>query len=527
MPRTDESIHGRLQVGTILESAEAPALVRSILVDHPVGVLALQCLAQIIFWTVMPALVDVGPPRDVVEGFMWGREWVLLTYKHPQLPAWLLETSHLLTGSFRWPQFFVSQLMISVTFVFVYLLASDMLGRTRALAAVLLLPSVYFFGWPTAQFNHDYAQMPFWAAIAWLLWRAACGSGTGWWLALGLVAGVGIYAKFSTGLLILFGALWIFFDTRARAQLATVGPWLGLTVFVGVVAPVIVELARIDFMPFSYVAERDAWVTAHRARLYYVGVQSLGLVGFFGVLGISGLLPPERSPEGVSAPSLEQRALLYLLWMGLGPAILLMIASLFVGIGEVWGAPMYNLIGVVAVALLGRRIGAGELRKLAGCATVLIVAVSCAYAGIRWSSCNLAGQLQPVCWPARAISEKAEEIWHEEVSGRLGIVAGDPDLAALTGLNADDKPSIFTDLDYRLAPWITPQRLWQQGMLLVWPTSEGAPWKISHWIKDRPVRTVLIDWSLRAPPISLSFVVVPPGTAEPALAASRTQAAPD
>ncbi|MDB5846501.1 MAG: hypothetical protein JWP29_253, partial [Rhodoferax sp.] len=172
------------------------ASILSALSRHPGYVLALLCTMQIVFWTVLPALVDVAPPGDVVEGFMWGREWVLLTYKHPQLPGWLLETAHLLTGSFRWPQYLLSQLVVTSTFIFVYLLGRDILGHRRALAAVLLMPSIYFFGWPTPQFNHDYAQMPFWAAICWLLWRGTTRNGPGWWLALGLVAGVGIYAKF-------------------------------------------------------------------------------------------------------------------------------------------------------------------------------------------------------------------------------------------------------------------------------------------------------------------------------------------
>lgn len=509
MTRTDDIIDGR-QGGAFGRSGSSA---RSILLDHPVGALALLCLLQIVFWTALPALVDVGPPRDVAEGFMWGREWVLLTYKHPQLPAWLLETSHLLTGSFRWPQFLLSQLMISATFVFVYLLASDMLGRTRALAAVLLLPSIYLFGWSGTQFNHDTAQMPFWAAIAWLLWRAGRGDGPGWWLALGVVAGVGIYAKFSTAMLIGFGGLWILYDARARAQLATPWPWLGLAIFISLVTPVAIELVRIDFLPFSYAAERDQWVLANRARLYYIGVQAAEMAGMFIVLGICGLLRKRRQPE--TAPALERRALVYLLWMGLGPAVLTMIASLFVGIGEAWGTPMYNLVGVVAIALLGRSLGASELRKLAICAAVFIIGVSTYYAASAWVGCNLLGKLQPVCWPARTISERAEAVWHEQVPGRLGIVAGDADLATLAGLNAKDKPSIFTDLNYRFAPWITPQRLREQGMLLIWRTGSNAPLQAADWIKDRPVKTVLLDWSLKARPISLSFVVVPPGTEPP------------
>ena len=480
--------------------------VLSNLIRHPWHLLALLCLMQILCWTVAPALINVSPPNDVVEGFMWGREWVLLTYKHPQLPAWLLETSHLLTGSFRWPQYLVAQLTISATFVLVYLLARDMLGQRRALAAVLLMPSLYFFGWPTPQFNHDYAQMPFWAAICWLLWRAGRGGGPVWWLALGLVSGVGLYAKFSTGLLLLFGAIWLLSDARARSRLATPWPWLGLAVCVAVAAPLAIELYRVDFLPLTYAAWRDQWVMAHRSRFYYIGVQAAGLCGFFLVLAISGLLrrsPPPQEPVGRST-------LVYLLWMGLGPAILIMVASLFTGTGEAWGAPMYNLAGVVALAFLGHRLGAVEMRKLVICALICIIAISGAYAGIRWTKCNLRGRMDAVCWPAQKISDEAEAVWHAATPGRLDIVGGHPIFAPLAGLNAYDKPSIFTELNMQYAPWITKERLREHGILLVWP-GRDVPSYLQAWVGDIPVKTVLFDWSLKAPPVAISFAAIPPG----------------
>ncbi|QPC95178.1 glycosyltransferase family 39 protein [Mesorhizobium sp. INR15] len=501
--------------GAPIQGGGHQSSVWSALVRHPELALTLLCLTQILCWTIMPALVTSAPPGDVVEGFMWGREWVLLTYKHPQLPAWLLETSHLLTGSFRWPQYLLAQLVVSSTFVFVYLLGRDMVGRTRALAAVLLMPSIYFFGWPTPQFNHDFAQMPFWAAISWLLWRATRGNGALWWVALGLVSGVGLYAKFSTGLLLVFGALWLLCDARARSRLATPWPWLGFAVFLGVAAPLVMELFRIDFLPLTYVAGRDGWVLAHRARLYYIGVQLAGLAGFLAVLAISGLLrrPSPDEPVSQEAP-VEPRAFTYLLWMGLGPAGLVMVASLFTGAGEAWGAPMYNLIGLVAVAGLGKRLGVSEMRRLAICAAVCIVGMSSAYAAIRSASCNVFGHMVSVCWPAQLMSEQAETVWHENVKGPLGIVGGDSGLAMLAGLNAYDKPSIFTGLDMRFAPWITPKRLQEQGMLLVWQGSEEPPRRLVPWIKTFPVKTVLLDWSRQAPPLAINFVVIPPGTSD-------------
>ncbi|MBW8908466.1 MAG: glycosyltransferase family 39 protein [Mesorhizobium sp.] len=485
------------------------------LVQHPWQLLALLCLAQTLCWTIMPAIVNVGPPRDVVEGFMWGREWVLLTYKHPQLPCWLLEIGHLLTGSTRWPQYLISQLMISTTFVLVYCLARDIMGPTRALAAVLLMPSIYFFGWPTPQFNHDYAQMPFWAGICWLLWRAARDGRPGWWLALGLVAGIGLYAKFSTGLLLLFGAAWILYDARARNRLATPWPWLGLALFLAIAAPLAIALYRFDFLPLTYAEHRDAWVLAHRARLYYIGVQLAGLSAFLVVLGLSGLLRQLKQSglARLSYPTVERRAVIYLVWMGLGPALLVMVASLFTGTGESWGATMYNLVGAVAVALLGERLGTTELRRLAVLALVCIVGVSSAYAGTRWTGCNVIGRLQPFCWDAPSISETAETIWHQTMHGRLGIVGGEDGVAMLAGLDAPDEPSIFTTLDRRLAPWITDQRLHEQGMLLVW-LGDAPPPRLRPWIAGLPVKTAYFNWSLREPPIAVNFAVFPPGRSD-------------
>ncbi|TGT79722.1 glycosyltransferase family 39 protein, partial [Mesorhizobium sp. M5C.F.Ca.ET.164.01.1.1] len=88
----------------------------------------------------------------------------------------------------------------------------------------------------------------------------------------------------------------ILYDSRARSRLATPWPWLGLAVFLGVAAPLAVELVRLDFMPLTYAEHRNAWVLANRARLYYIGVQLAGLAVLPIVLALSGLLRRQADP---------------------------------------------------------------------------------------------------------------------------------------------------------------------------------------------------------------------------------------
>jgi hypothetical protein len=51
--------------------------------QNPDTLVGLLVAGQIVAWTLAPSLTHLVPPLDVVEGYMWGREWVIATYKHP------------------------------------------------------------------------------------------------------------------------------------------------------------------------------------------------------------------------------------------------------------------------------------------------------------------------------------------------------------------------------------------------------------------------------------------------------------
>ena len=83
----------------------AHATLRELIASSPTRLVAVLCAVQIVLWTLIPALTSLALPIDVIEGYLWGREWVLATYKHPALPAWVLEISRIVTGQIGWPAY--------------------------------------------------------------------------------------------------------------------------------------------------------------------------------------------------------------------------------------------------------------------------------------------------------------------------------------------------------------------------------------------------------------------------------------
>jgi 4-amino-4-deoxy-L-arabinose transferase-like glycosyltransferase len=224
---------------------------------EPHNLIALLILGQLTFWTAAPVLSHISPPRDVVEIYLWGREWVIATHKHPGLATWVLEASHAITGSYGWPSYVVSKIFIAITYVFVFVLGCHLMGAERAAAGTLLLTGVAYNAWWTTEFKHNIAEAPFWVGLPWLVWRAVEQRSSFWWLLAGAFAGVGTYARLSVGLVLVVLGVWILVDARARHSLLKPGPWLALVLFIAICAPLGWWLVAQDYALLAYAYDRS------------------------------------------------------------------------------------------------------------------------------------------------------------------------------------------------------------------------------------------------------------------------------
>lgn len=489
---------------------------------NPTALVALLVAGQIVAWTLAPVLTHYAPPLDVVEGYMWGREWVIATYKHPALPSWALEASRLATGAVGWPAYLVSQLFIAAAFIFAFLLGRDLMDPRRAAAGTLLLTGIAFYAWPTPEFNHNVAETPFWAALPWALWRAVERRGLAWWALVGALGAGGLYAKLTTALLLVTLAAWILWDARAQKCLATPGPWLGLAVFVALAAPLAIWLVTHDFAPLRYAAARSAQLReggGGGVPVFLLNVL-LNLAGFLAMLAIAGLIEPRRRRDAGDAgaappPPVARRARDYLIVLTAGPLLLAIVAGLIAGanLKSAWGSSMFNLAGILAVALTCERFDSSALRRIAVSAAVVIVVVPSAYALVLTAGPSRAGAPLRVSWPQAEISKRFAAIWTRETGRPLRIVAGDDWIAGLVGVTAKDRPSILSRGSPALSPWITPDRLEREGMLIVWDVKTGRiPEPLRALVAARPVRQERFMWrrSKDRGDLVIGYAIVPP-----------------
>ncbi|HVY42350.1 MAG TPA: glycosyltransferase family 39 protein [Hyphomicrobiaceae bacterium] len=488
---------------------------------QPARFVAGFALAHVVVWTLAPAVTHSAAPLDVIEGYAVGTEWVIGTYKHPALPSWLLQITRILTGTTGWPAYLLSALSIAATYGFVFLLGRDLMDERRAAAGTLLLSGIIYFNWVSPEFNHNVIQMPLWAGFAWALWRATERPTMARWLLVAVFAAAGMYGKLSTALLLLAGGAWMLTDERSRRLMRTPGPWLALVTFALLALPLVYWLIATNFLSLEYASRRA--LDGHASGVgAFVAKQLVSCLAALILLLASGLVF-NRRPAASAATThaaegtgpIRDRPLRFLLVLLLVPlaVTILSAAALGAGLKASWAAPMLNLIGLVAVALCSSRFDNAAPQPIAAGAMLLLPLIACAYVlNTAWLAPRF-GELQRVAWPQAQIAKRFDELWRARTGRPLRIVGGDPWVAGLIAAGLEHPPSVFFDADLEISPWITRQRLYDEGALIVWRhTTKSDPTEYQWLIGERVdgVETIPMARPKRDGPLAISYAIVPP-----------------
>lgn len=486
-------------------------------------------VAQIVLWTLIPALSFHNVPLDVAENIAWGQEWQLGYYKHPPLQAWLTNLAFRGSGGAVWPIYLFSQLAIVACFAAIWLMGREVLDDAGRLFAVAFFSLLYYANIPTPEFNANVLQMPFWALAPWLLWRAINSDRLGWWVALGVTMALAVYTKYSA--IFLAGSLGIaaLSVPQGRAAFRGLGLYAAMAVTLVMISPHIVWLVQNDFLSFSYAEGRSAplagfaRITGPFMFLLAQFADHLGALAFM-VSGMAGRLYSQTPFEWrvwrwrlpfedwklLRIPPAER----FILISAFAPVVLVVLFSAGKGMAlrDMWGAPMFTYTGLAAAIWLRTSMLRLRQNVMAAVWAVLFVGAPLGVGIATLIAPLVVTKPLRTAYPGPELAAKLEALWKARTGRNLTITAGPTWETGVLAAYASQHPSAFVDADFRKSPWIDKEKLTREGALVVWPSDQrlGVPDNLAKLQPFAGMGSIEAPYANGDNTASINWAIVPP-----------------
>jgi len=482
-------------------------------------------LLHLILWTVIPTLTSPNAPLDVIEGYVWGREWVLGTYKHPPMQAWWLQILAVLTSRANWAHFLASQIAIIVCFWAVWKTGLRMMSARAALIGVMLLESVVYYNFTSTEFNPNVLQLPFWALAAYAFHRAVKDNSPLHWVLLGIWAACGLYSKYSSALLPVSLALLLATQPFARKRLKSAGPYIALLVMIALCLPHLIWLKNHDFLPFTYMMERLQVDKPHRlpnfvfSPLVLVTGQAVVLVGF-AVLFLVFYGRKDRADD-VNADKFDMA---FLDAVTFGPFVLTFLLALMFGfsIRDMWGTPFWSFLGLWAIARFRPSFSNDNMTRFTYAWTMIFAGMLIAFLGSNILYPYIELKTKRINFPGRQLASYVTDVWHDRYHAPLRFAVGDTWPAGNVGYYAPERPHVFIMGDKTISPWIKSGDFEKYGGVIVWCErhclgQQEIPEGLPDFVKEKfPNAEIMPPFSLARqtdadiPPVKMGWAILAP-----------------
>ncbi|TWU23016.1 hypothetical protein Pla52o_25500 [Novipirellula galeiformis] len=478
-------------------------------------------IGHLVFWTLLPTLVNSNAPLDCIEMLYWGHEWQWGYYKHPPLPAWCCEMGRVIFGNVDWPLYLASQLCVVTCFWAAWKMARQCLSAWPALGATVILEACYYFSFASIEMNNNMVAKACWALAILALYFAIQTTQKRYWVATGFALAMAALAKYDVGLLLLSMLGFSVIHPRGRQCWRTPGPYL-LALTAGIcVAPHLVWLVENDFLTVNYFRNRSASSSGLSGHLFHP-LQ-------FAVSQLLSLAPVLLLATGVLGWHWQRRVLDrddrltrdYLLAVVLGPAVLAMLFSLLTGakLRSMWGSAMWTYCGVLLLLLFQSNASVSEFRKLFQRAVSVGIVLAIIYTSKLTLIATYTNRPSRIHFPGRDLAQEVQQRWQRVTGDPLTIVGGDWWLAGNVAFYAGTPISVYPELQTEWSPWTSHHQMRQTGGVVLWDAGDAAPLTYSirpAWAEAfpeaemQPVIELAWDRVPNADPIHVGIAIIPP-----------------
>ncbi|OOZ36465.1 glycosyltransferase family 39 protein [Solemya velesiana gill symbiont] len=478
---------------------------------------------HISLWTLLPSLLNANLPLDVIEALAWGREWEWGFPKHPPMSAWLAEIAGMVSGGADWGLYLLSQVCIGVAFWAMWQLSKDFLKPLPALVAILLLESIAYHNLTSPEFNVNVSLLAFWALTILTFWRALDRQSIPYWMACGLFAAMGFLSKYLIVFLLIPLLFFLLLHRESRGVFRNPGIYLGLGVFVLVIAPHLVWIWQNEFITITYGLRRAgssagavAPLSDHLVHpLKFLASQLVLLLPTMLLLWALGSIKVKPSARHLD------RQTRFLLFAFLGPFACYLLLSSVTGmqIRSMWGTPLFILSGLFLVRFLALPTASWRFNRFGIAWGVVALLFLSLYASAYLFSPAIKERGKRTHFPGKELAAQVTQQWHAAFNRPLEFVIGDEWLGGNVGWYSSDRPSVFLNADTKQAPWASNEKIRQSGGVILWQAPAGSitPDERLNLYRERFGNLQLqspfiLDWNTPTPikKLHIGWALVPP-----------------
>lgn len=452
-------------------------------------------------WLCLLSYTSLTPPADNIEQLTWvaSLEWGY--YKHPPLPTWLVWLPVRLFGLNAWTTYLAGSVLTLGSILTLWALLVQLRSRAYAGLACAAVLCITYYNGRLYYYNHNVVLMLLYAWSATCCWNAMRTGRLGWWVALGVLLGLGALTKYQVAITALCVGVYWLWDRGWRDARQRTGLLMALLFALVVFLPHVAWLRTHDFAPIDYALASslkggqsafDEWQTA----ITWVSDQLFNRALPAWVLVAVGLgsMRNQRNIQSSSAPVADSSRAFLLVW-GLFP--LAFISALGVTFGvqlqSHWGTP-FLLFAIPA----GMELMSPSARWSQLAATPVLIALVAIQALLLLvnfeTSPRGASVMRDTHWRAFDSSRLAAALLipvHQATSGQpVCVISGAPELSGALALKLPEHPLVLIDGRLDRSPWVDLRKLGDCPVLVVEEPVFSAPPKVSPFVPA-------ISWCIR------------------------------
>lgn len=186
-------------------------------------------------------------------GWAQSLEWGY--YSKPPMVGWLIHLTTSLFGNAAWSVKLAAPVLYSLSALFIFKIAKALFDEKAALYAALI-----FILMPMVSFNSlfvttDAPQVFFWTFAMFCFFKAIRSDCWGWWLAAGIVGGLGLLSKYTFIFLPAGFLLYGIWSAKGRELLTKPRFWTACFLALAIFSPNLYWNMQHDFISFQHTAE--------------------------------------------------------------------------------------------------------------------------------------------------------------------------------------------------------------------------------------------------------------------------------